>query len=78
MNLVVTCVTEANAVIDHDRIQLVRKAITQCVLASNTNGSWEITQLFHHLHDIIQRYPRKFDGCSVNKNLKIVILSPSQ
>ena len=52
MYLAVKCVRELNAMIDHDGIPLVRKAMIRCGLALNANG-WEITQLFQHLQDII-------------------------
>ena len=51
--------------IDHDGIPLVRKAMIRCGLALNTNGCWEITKLFEHLQDIIQRYPMEFAGSAV-------------
>ena len=62
MNLAVKCVSEVNAMMDHDGIPLVRKAMIRCGLALNTNGCWEIAQLFQHLQDIIQRYPMEFAG----------------
>ena len=46
MNMAVKCVSEVNAKIDHDGIPVVRKAKIRCGLALNTNGCWEITQLF--------------------------------
>ena len=40
-----------NAMVDHDRIPLVREAMIRCGLAHNTNGCWEITELLQHLQD---------------------------
>ena len=54
-----------NAMIEHDGILLVRKAMIRCGLALNTNGCEEITQLLEHLQDIIQRYPMEFAGSAV-------------
>ena len=60
MNLAVKCASEVNAVIDHNGIPLVRKAMIRCGLALNTNGCWEIIQLFLHLQAIMQRHPMEF------------------
>ena len=49
MNLEAKCVSEVNAMVDHDGIQLFRKAMIRCGLALSTNGFWEIKQLFQHL-----------------------------
>ena len=65
MNLAVKCVREVNDMTDHDEIPLVRKAMICCGLALNTNGCCEITQLFHYLQDLIQRYPIEFAGSAV-------------
>ena len=65
MNLAVECVSEVNASIDHDGIPSVRKAMITCGLALNTNGCWEIAQLFQHPQDIIQSYPMEFAGSEV-------------
>ena len=62
MNLAVKCVIEVNAMIDHDGIPLVQKVMIRCGLELNTNGCWEITQLFQHLQNIMQRYPMEFAG----------------
>ena len=40
MNLAVKCVSEVNAMVNHDGVPLVRKAMIQCGLALNTNGRW--------------------------------------
>ena len=65
MNLAEKCVSEVNAMIDHDGIPVVRKAMINSGLELNTNGCWERTQLFQHLQDIIQRYPMEFSGSEV-------------
>ena len=65
MNSAVKSIREVNAMFNHDGIQLVRKAMIRCDLALNTNGCWELTQLFQHLQDIIQRYPTEFSGSKV-------------
>ena len=67
MNLAVECINEVNAMIDHDGIPSVRKAMVRCGLALNTNGCGEIAQLFQHLQDIIQRYPMEFAGSEVQQ-----------
>ena len=54
-----------NAMTDHDRLALVRKAIIRYGLALNLNCCLEITQLFQHLQDIIQRYLLEFAGTPV-------------
>ena len=72
MNFAVKSVSEMDAKVDHDGITLVRKVIIRCSLALDKNGCWEITELFQHLRDIIQRYPTEFAGNPVNKqNFKI-------
>ena len=73
MNLAVKCVREVNAIIDHNGISLVRKAMIRCGLALNTNGCWEITQMFQHLKDIMQRLSMKFAGSAVEET-KFVLL----
>ena len=60
MNLAVKCVSEVDGMIDRDGIPLLRKAMIRCGLALNTNGCWEITRLFQHIQDIIQRHPMEF------------------
>ena len=57
MNLAAKSLSEVNGKIVHDGILLVRKATIRLRLALNTNGCWEITQLFQHLQDVIRRYP---------------------
>ena len=42
INLTVKCESEVNAMIDHDGIPSVRKAMIRRSLALNTNGCWEI------------------------------------
>ena len=65
MNLAVECVSEVNAMTDHDRITVVRKAMIRCGFALSTNVFWEIAQLFQHLHDMIQRYPTELAAIEV-------------
>ena len=60
MNLAVKCVREVNGMVDRDGIPLVLKAVIRCGLELSTNGSWEVTQLFQHLQEIIQRHPMEF------------------
>ena len=60
MNLAVKVVSEVSAMVVHDRILLVRKAMIRSRLALNTNGCSEIRQLFQHLQRIILRYPMEF------------------
>ena len=66
MNLVVICVSEVNAMNDHDGIPLVRKAMIRRGLSLNSNGCWQIAQLFQHLQDITQCDPMEFVGSVVN------------
>lgn len=65
MNLAVTFVKEVIAVINHDGIPLVQKAIIRCSLALNTSGFREIMQLFQHVQDVIQHYQIEFAGSAV-------------
>ena len=51
MNLEVKCVSEVNAMVDHDEIPLVRKAMIRCGLRPNKNGRWEITYFSQHLQE---------------------------
>ena len=57
MNLAIKCVSEVNAMVDYHGIPLVGKAMIRRGLGLNTNGCWEITQLFQYLRGIVQRYP---------------------
>ena len=65
MNLEVNCVSEVNAVVDHNEILLARKASLRCGLALNTSSCWEIAQLFQHLLEMIQRSTMELTGSSV-------------
>ena len=63
--IVLDPIAQTHAMVDHDGISLVRKAVVRFDLALNTNVCREITQLFQHLQDSIQRYPVEFAECSV-------------
>ena len=76
MNLEVKYVSEVNAMVGQDGIPLVRKAMIRCGLALITNSCCEITRLFEHLQDVIQRCHIEFLKSSVQlTNFKFVILS---
>ena len=49
----------------HDGIPLVGKNMIRCRLALNTNSFWDITLLFQHIRDVVQRYPMEFAGSEV-------------
>lgn len=57
------------AVIDHDGISLVRKAIIRCDLAQITNDCWEIKQMLQHLQDIVQRYSVNLQDVQFNNKI---------
>ena len=67
MNLEIKCVSQVNAIVYHDGIPLVRKAIMRHGLPLNANGFWEIKKLFKHLRDMMQLCQMEFPGNSVQE-----------
>ena len=65
LDLSVKCVSEVNAMSDDGGIPLVQNAMIRCSLALNTNGRWEITQLFQDLQDISRLYPSIFPSSAL-------------
>lgn len=41
----------------------------RCGMARNLNGMWEEGQLFHHMHEIVQKYRVNFNGESVSDSM---------
>ncbi len=57
MNLAAQRVNEVNSRCDSDGNSLVRKAMIRCGMSLDYNGTWNVSQLFQHLQQIVNRYP---------------------
>lgn len=47
---------------DRAGLTYARKAMIRCGMAKQSNGLWEIQQLFPHLQNIVRTYRANFDG----------------
>lgn len=63
--LAAECVRAVNRQRDSDGINFSRKALIKTGMALNTNGRWEIRQLFPKLQNIVSAHREYFDGKKV-------------
>ena len=62
MQLAVDSVEDVNSQVCTNGISFARKAMIQCGLALDIDGTWRINQLFPHLQEIIAMHQQYFDG----------------
>lgn len=62
LELAAKSVMEVNQQRDEDGLTFARKAMIRCGLAKQSNGMWEVRQLFPHLQTIVSKHKVYFDG----------------
>ena len=62
LQLAADVVREVNCRRDNEGMSLAHKAMVRCGLGLDASGQWNVGMLYPHLRDIIQSYPRQFDG----------------
>ena len=65
LELAALCIDDVNREVDPDNISYARKAMIRCGLALGLDGSWNVTQLFPHLQEIIAKHLQYFQGQDV-------------
>jgi len=70
LKLAAAVVRDVNAQRGENGLSYARKAMIFFGLARNTNGLWEVRQLFPHLQNIIAKYRGNFDGQDPDSTLE--------
>lgn len=62
LQLASDCVEDVNREVDCNNMSYARKSMIRCGMALDVDGSWNVTQLFPHLQELVAKHREYFEG----------------